>query len=241
MAEVITGLGLILGVLIAYLNVQKNHRANLKLQEAHLRNELKLKLYDKVSAVFAKAGDSVSLAGTQYYSVISMFKVRLQSGMAVGPTVTGSHLSEQAHIAQRDLNRMLMVLEEYEMVFLRFAAFRRQLSEEHSRFLRTHGELWSKLLMYLPFLHSDTKQQVGPVLFPAAEDVAAIEALHEAYLAVCNDISSYMIDLQIETQNELLGALFDRTLPPRHPADPSAKVLRRDGAELIVRPKGSLV
>ena len=241
MTALITGLGLILSVLIAYLNVQKNQRANLQLQEAHLRNELKLKLYDKFSTVFAKAGDSVSLAGTQYYSIISMFNVRLQSGMAVSPTITGSQLTEQAHVAQTDLNRMLMVLEEYEIVFLRFGAFRRQLSEEHSRFLRTHGELWSKLLMYLPFLHSETKQQVGPVLFPAVEDLAAIEVLHEAYLAVCSDISSYMIDLQIETQNELLGALFNRTLPPRHPGNPSAKVLRRDDAELVVRPKGRLV
>lgn len=47
MSELITALGLVLGVLIAYLQIQKNQRAGLQLQEAHLRNELKLKLYEE--------------------------------------------------------------------------------------------------------------------------------------------------------------------------------------------------
>jgi hypothetical protein len=241
MSELITALGLVLGVLIAYLQIQKNQRAGLQLQEAHLRNELKLKLYEIVSQVLSDAGASLSKASTQYYSVISMLDARVRKGFAVSPSQLGSELADQADSAQRGLNRALNVLEQYEILFLRFGGFRRQLSQDHSRFLEIHSALWSKVLIYLPFISPETNKPFGPVVFPSEADLAEIEKLHQRYTDVCNDLSSYMIDLQIETQNELLGDLFNRQLPPRHPGDPNVRVLRRDDEELAQRPKGRLI
>ena len=241
MGELIAALGLVLSVLIAYLQIQKNQRAGLQLQEAHLRNELKLKLYEKVSQVLADAGDCLSKASTQYYSVISMLDARVRKGFAVSPSQLGSQLADQGDAAQRALNRALNVLEQYEILFLRFGAFRRQISKDHSRFLEAHSALWSKVLIYLPFISPETGKPLGPVVFPSEADLVQIEELHRRFIEVCNDLSGYMIDLQIETQNELLGDLFSRQLPPRHPADPRVTVLRRDDKELAERPEGRLV
>jgi hypothetical protein len=239
--EVLTGLGLILSVLLAYLQIQKNQRAALQLQEAHLRNELKLKLYERFSSVLDEAGNDISKASVQYYSIIAMLDARVRKGLAVAPINTGLELSQQLDSAQRRLNRVLNLLESYEVVFMRFRAFRRHLSTEHSRLLETHSALWSTILIYLPFVHSETGKKVPSMILPSEGDLAEIERLHQTYKDACGEITSHLIDLQIETQNELLGALFDRELPPRHPADPTSAVLVRDDTDLVERPRGRLV
>lgn len=238
---VITSLGLILGVFLAYLQIQKNARASLRLQETHLRNALKLKLYERIGQVMADASDRLSKASTQYYSVVSSLSLKVRKQVPMSIHETGMDLANVAHDAQRQLNRVLNILEEYEIVFLRFASFRRQLSVEHARFLETHQAFWSAALPFLPFIHSASNQQVSSPILPSEQQLVELERKHDDYLRVCNDISGYMIDLQIETQNELLGDLFGREVPPRNPRDSSVRILRRDETELIHRPKGSLV
>ena len=241
MAEILAALGLILSALIAYFQIQKNQRAALQLQETHLRNDLKLKLYERFSSVLDEASNDLSMASVQYFSVISMLEMRVRKGLPVAPTATGLELSPQVDSTQRRLNRILNVLEEYEVVFMRFRSFRRHLSADHTRLLQTHHALWTKVLIYLPFTHAETGQRIGPMVMPADNDLVEIERLHKAYSDACGEISGHFIDLQIEAQNELLGALFDRHLPPRHPEDANAIVLKREDADLIERPRGSLI
>jgi hypothetical protein len=241
MGEVITALGLILGALVAYMQVQRNQRASLQLQETHLRNELKLKLYERFSATMAEASAKVSKASTQYYSVISSLSLRLRNALPVSPTEVGIDLSDRVFAAHSALIGVANVLEEYEILFSRFGGFRREIFDACSRLLDTHTQLSSKLLLFQPMRNPETQKPFGPLVFPTEEQLAEIERLHRSYTDVCNDLSSYMVDLQIETQNELLGDLFQRQLPPRHLGDPNMKVLRRDDAEMTERPKGRLV
>ena len=163
MTELLAAVGLIVTVFVAYMQLQKSRRASLELQEEHLRNELKLKLYEKFSTVLFDAGSALSTAGVQYYSVLSAFRSRLEHGFNTSPSQIGADLSESAHVAQRALNRVVILLEEYEMVFARFTDFRRALSEEHGNLLRTHTGLWSKVLeIFLPFINTDTGKPFGP-------------------------------------------------------------------------------
>lgn len=237
----LTALGLILSVLIAYLQVQRNARAALALQETHLQNELKLKLYEKIGVVLSDANDQLSKAGTQYFSVLSSLDLRVRKQIPVDVHDTGLALSAVVHEAQRRLSRVLNLLEEYEIVFLRFGSFRRQLVDEHRKLLSTHQEFWTQLLPYLPFVHNTTKQQLPSPIVPTAEQLDVLEQRHRAFQEVCNDVGGYLIDLQIETQNELLGDLLQRQVPPRSPLDPTVAVLRRDENELVKRPPGRLI
>jgi hypothetical protein len=75
---------------------------------------------------------------------------------------------------------------------------------------------------------------------PTKDDVARLQDLADAYLAATGDLQGYIIDLQIEAQNELLGDLFERQLPPRAPGDEAVKVLARDPEPLHQRPRGRL-
>jgi hypothetical protein len=239
--QIITVGGMILGVLIAYLQIQKNQRAALVLQEEHLRNELKLKVYEKAAAVFADVSGLLVSASSLYRSPINSLDMRVRKGFPVSPTSTPKELSDAVHIAAAGITRVLLVLEEYEIVFARFRSFRRRLSADHSRLLDAHNAVWSKLMLFLPVIHAETGEMFGPVSFPSEVVLADLERLNEEYVDVCNVLSGYMIDLQIEAQNELMGKLFARQLPPRHPNDPSVEVLGRDAEEVTERPAGRLI
>ena len=47
-----------------------------------------------------------------------------------------------------------------------------------------------------------------------------------------DDIGSYVHDLTIESQNNLLSGLFERRVPQRQPLDPSFKVISTDPAKV---------
>jgi hypothetical protein len=232
---------MILGVLIVYLQIQKNQRAALVLQEEHLRNELKLKLYEKAASIFADASGLLSSASSVYRPPLNSLDMRVRKGFPVSPTSASMGVSDAVHAAADGITRVLLVLEEYEIVFTRFRAFRRRLSADHTRLLEAHNAVWSKLLMFLPVIHTETGKPFGPVAFPTRDALAELERLNEAYVDVCKTLSGYLIDLQIEAQNELLGKLFARQLPPRHAEDPAVEVLGRDADEVTVRPEGRLI
>lgn len=239
--QIITAASLILGVLLAYLQVQKNHAAALTLQEAHLRNELKLRLYDRVSERFSTCSSLLSKAQFVHTGIFSAWHMRVRQGFSVVPQQLPSELTETAHAGAASVNAVLEIVEHYEIAFPRFETIRRELSEKHRELLAAQTALWSAIMIFLPFTEATTGAKVGPLGFPAEIQLTEFESLHSKYQDICNDISGYMIDLQVEAQNELLGELFGRTVPPRSPLDPVHKVLARDPTELKERPRGRLI
>jgi hypothetical protein len=146
--------------------------------------------------------------------------------------------------ATEGITSVLSALEQYEIVFSRFTSFRRELSDSHSRLMTTFNNLWTKLVLFLPLANTGGSATgggpIGPVSRPTLQDVKQLEELQKALNDVCGDIGGFLIDLQIEAQNELLGELFGRQLPPRAPADPTIKVLAREPTHLTKRTPGHL-
>ena len=239
--EVLTAAGLLLTVLLAYLQVQKNHIAALQLQEQHLRNQLRLQLYEKSTVVFFDASSRLSKAASQYRPVLNAITLYVEKGVGSGAMEPGMPFAEVVHDAHHHLTKVLLFLEEYEMVFARFRTIRRELSTANTKLLLTHAEFWGKLMIYLPSRDPKTGLLLGPVVLPGPPEREALERMHSSYESICNDLSGFFIALQIETQNELLGGLFSRQLPPRHPADPEVAVLGRDEDDNFVRPPGHIV
>ncbi len=239
--QLLTAAGLLLGVLIAYLQVQKNHATTLKQQEAHLRNDLKLKLYERISESFSRCSALLSKAHFAYTGTFSAWDMRVRKGFPVAPHQVAIELSDCAHTVAASVNAVLEIVEHYEIAFPRFETIRRELSEKHRELLAAQTLLWSPISIFLPFTDALTGTKMGPLGFPTEPQLADFEALHAKYQSVCNDISTYMIDLQIEAQNELLGELFGRSVPPRSPGDPAYKVLARDSVEVKERPPGRLI
>lgn len=74
MAELLTAVGLILAVLLAYMQIQKTHAANIRAQEAHLRDQLRVRIYEEASTTFHNASRLVGRCNTDTRSIISCFE-----------------------------------------------------------------------------------------------------------------------------------------------------------------------
>jgi len=57
------------------------------------------------------------------------------------------------------------------------------------------------------------------------DEYEQLKKLVERYKEAMDDIGSYVHDLTIESQNNLLSGLFDRCVPLRQPLDPKLKVI----------------
>ena len=63
---------------------------------------------------------------------------------------------------------------------------------------------------------------------PDDQKVKELERLGEALQEVLTTLLAYIIDIQAEMQNLLVGELFNTKIPPRRPINPKFKVLQLD-------------
>jgi hypothetical protein len=221
------------------MQIQKTHRGNISAQREHLRNELRVSLYEKASGVFQNASITIGRAETTIRSAVMSLDM-MAKGVPLAPRTTVQDTIE-AHSGLSDaVSQVLRTLEQYEIAFSRFQSFRREFSESHQAALNAHVPLFAKLSGFIPSEHQESGKVLGPRAIPTKDDVKDLKALADTYLAAAGDLQGYIIDLQIEAQNELLGELFEHQLPPRAPGDESVKVLARDLDKLRERPRGRL-
>lgn len=240
MTDFLAASGLVLTVLLAFMQLQRTHRATLEAQEAHLRNQLKVDLYAKVAPLVQDAAESAAHTASDYQSVLSVAAFQLQ-GLPFKHLRDATALLEGHRKAANAVLAVISFLEQHEIVFARFGSIRRALSEAHERLLLSHTLLWQAAALLVPPAPTPGAPPPTPLAHPTNDMVQALQSKQEDYGAACSAIGSFMVDVQIEAQNELLGSLFQRELPPRNPASASELVLRRDDAPPSRRPSGGLV
>ena len=250
-AQIVAAGGIIVTVLLAYVQMQKSQRATLEaqersqratlaVQEAHLKNQLKVRIYEHSTSTFEQASDLLSKSHVNTISVVSTLRMAVE-GLPFTPGKTVQELADAHYAAAGALSAVLRKLEQYEIAFARFGSIRRGLAQGHQMFLEAFSRLSSKLALYLPNTHPDTGAALPSIATLKKEDLPGLEQLQKAYADICGDMVCYILDLQIEAQNELLGSLFDHELPPRHPKDTNVKVLTRDTKAQTKRSPGNLV
>jgi len=153
-------------------------------------------------------------------------------------TTTAPSLSATHQAAVSKLVDLIYILERYEIVFARFGTIQKALSDSHFGMGSRFTALYSRILPYLPLVEGSEGTLLGT---PDASAIADLNDLAAKYAEVCGDLISYLMDLGVEAQNELLGPLFDREVPPRNPADRTKRVLKRDDAAPRERLKGGWV
>ena len=242
MAELLTAGGLIITVLLVYMQIQKQHEAGILLQREHLRDELRAKLYEGLSASVQNASRLIGRANTMSISIVSSLHSRMDHP-SWPLSATSEEMSEMHFSGAQALSDVLVEMEQYEIVFMRFRTIRRTLAEEHGRVLMTYTPLAFKFGSYLTHRTSDGGATLDPLATPTSEELTDLEELRRTYGDACGGVSAFLADLQVEMQNELLSHLFDgRIVPPRNPEDSNLVVLQRDPEDPVVeRPKGRWV
>lgn len=243
MADLLTAGGLILTVLLAYVQIQKQHRANVELQREHLRDQLRTEVYKEVSAAVYEATRAVGRSHIKCITTAGTLRSRL--GFPAMPLrTTAEDLNEGHFEGANAFSDVLNAMERYEIVFLRFRSIRHALAEEHSRLLERYSALSGAMSRYLPHRPPDPTQDVlvPPLAQPTAAHLDKLKPLTDDYAWTCMQVQSFLGDLQVEMQNELLSHLFEgRVVPPRNPEDENLRVLTRDPTVMTERPRGRIV
>jgi len=229
-------LTVVTSVAVTLHQLNRQHRSSLALQEAHLRHQLQLDIFREVSDQLRAVAVAFSDADSTAAATLRQLQNQVQGRGEVSST--GEELSDAHFAAARTISDLLVLLERYEVVFYRFGTARRTLSDGSKRFHESYWELTKKLGLFLPVENGPRPHPFVPT--PA--DVTLIEQATDEYRNVCGNFQGFVLDLQIEAQNCLLGELFQRKLPPRNPRDPTVPVLNPDSdAVLLARPPGRFV
>jgi hypothetical protein len=201
MTDFIEVASIIVTVFLAYIGIQRQQQASLRLQEEHLKSELKVRLYPEIAEALHRTAHALHNAAWGYENVVNDLKRRPES-FASGPLKSSAELADLHRDAARQITDLLMVFEKYEIVFARFASMRREFSEEHLRLLDAHSSLFSKLL---PFLPNETwAGSPGAFPFqPGQEDLVELEGLAKAYRDVEGNLQGYILDASVEAQKRI--------------------------------------
>ena len=122
-------------------------------------------------------------------------------------------------------------IEKYEIVSENQPLFRRALVAKISEMSNS----FMPLIFLLPYLllSKDGINEPEKLLVPNEKELAEIQEKINQFKEVAADISGFLYDIQVEVQNILLGALFERKLDIRKPLDNKYLVLTsRDQEEL---------
>lgn len=221
-------LPLLIPVLLIYLGYERS----LRLQTENQRSHIRVEIYDKVADALEDWGTHLGAAASVVRGVVMDARMRLQ-GLFVVSTRTTEEVLGAHNEAAKATSRVLLFLERYEIIFLRFHQARRDISGAHGELLEAFVALMQSVHLLVP-----SRRGAKPFSDIDPERFAELEERADRYLHVCSDLQGYLLDLGVEAQNELLAPLFRRTVPPRNPGDPNVKVLTRSAGFLTERPPG---
>lgn len=239
--EIVTAALGVAALMAGVWQLQRQYIYGIKLQRAHLRDQLNLEVYRKLDHTFVTALDQllniVSLLGDVYSSV----------NLGLDPRKTGEEFVTEHQDAMSKMPNLLTTLESWEIVFPNLRRARARYSAKYLEMAKAASDLVSSLL---PYMTVRLPQQPAAVLGVPSLNMAAtltddqralLAAKYEAFSTAYLDLAAYIYDFRIIAQNTLLSDVFERTVPPRNPTDPTATVLTRDDEPMTERPPGSFV
>lgn len=211
----------------------KQHKNSLALQKENAREALKLQVYENLIPKIRKASHNIGRAGMYAFTIpihIDIYQFQHSSGF--NPSPVTDRAAEFLRLHGEAGSAMIELLEEFESWGIAFPGnevFKVAINVTSYDMQQSFNELHSALLSALPFDLPPDGQSPIPRIIPqpllSPEQLDALKSLVDRYKAASDDAQSYLYDLTIEAQNNLLSNLFQRRVEQRKPLDPSCKVI----------------
>lgn len=154
-----------------------------------------------------------------------------QTGSYLPPPMRVESITNDYKGVQSRLFGVSGAVEKYEIVGENQPLFRRALVAK----IREMSDAFMPILFVLPHVLLSDEGITDPVnlLVMTDDDSREFRTRIEHFKDVAADIDGFLYDIQVETQNILLGGLFERKLEVRRPLDPEVLVLTsQDSREL---------
>ncbi|MDD5321875.1 MAG: hypothetical protein PHD43_14960 [Methylococcales bacterium] len=236
----LTVVGIIGAAATVVWQLGRQHQSSLLLQRDNAREELKLRLHELlVQKVRRLSNANVEAAMYAYMIPFNVENFQRQLAQGLYPTPIKERAPDFSRLHAEANNALIELIQEFEawsIAFPGLEVFQVALNVANHDAREAFAPLFTALLRVLPFDPPDDAPPnvPRPLIQPliqspiSSEEYAQLKILVERYKEAMDEIGSYVHDLTIESQNNLLSELFERRVPPRQPIDPRLKVISTD-------------
>lgn len=227
-------LGIIAAALIVVWQLRRQHKSSLALQRDNAREALNLRVYESLLQKVRTLSDANIAAAMYAFGIPPVIEIA-QRGRASGyePSPLNQRVPEFSALhfkAENELAELLVEFEAWAIAFPAHRVFHVALNAAAYDVRQAFPPLFETLLRILP-MDPPQEEVDKPTIhqpLPSAAYLSVLKHQVTNYKAAMDKVGSYIHDLTIEAQNNLLSSLFDRTVPPRKPLDPRLRVISTD-------------
>ncbi len=232
-------IAIIIGIVIIFVQIKRNHQNSIELQKNNFQEELRLKIFNKIVEKIEAATIGVISSSTKVQGIpntIDFFWKRQNEYNLknIEPFKERAETLSKLHYEAKDLVfNLTSIIESHEIAFPSFRIFMDMIHYQIRVCDGAFDKFFREVLLYLPVDVPEKKQNklgievINPYQ-PTPEKLTNLKRLANKYLNECIALQSYIIDLSIESQNSLLYNIFEYRVPIRKPKDPRLLVITTD-------------
>jgi len=239
-----TFVAVIVTVILAAWQINKQFRNSLNLQRTNKLDELHLQIYRDISEKIAACENSLASIGTSIRILPYTFESKIYEdkiAQSAGLAEASYSIKERAPVlmdnfynAKSKVSAVISVMEQYEIAFCNFVTMKDQIFDILRKIDAAFSDFYSLVWRHLPMeVKDDDVAKFGFKIFnpplPDDETLKQMYALAETCHELTMILAAYLHDLRIETQNELISPIFGgKKAAQRVPGDAKHQVLTRD-------------
>ena len=227
-------LGIIAAALIVVWQLRRQHKSSVALQRDNAREALNLRVYESLLQKVRTLSDANIEAAMYAFGIPPAIEAAQRgrtSGYEPSPLKQRVPQFSALHVkAENELAELIVEFEAWAIAFPAHRVFQVALNAAAYDVRQAFPPLFETLLRILS-MDPPQGEVDKPTIYqalPSADDLSVLKRLVANYKAAMDEVGSYIHDLTIEAQNNLLSSLFDRAVPPRKPLDPRLKVISAD-------------
>lgn len=229
--------GIIVGVVIIVYQLGRQHRSAIKLQQENFRQEQRVELFDQIAKKVEAAQTAIAELSAMGHGIpneFDLYKIVLDAHAAQPQHVpyprpirtTGNDLVKLYSKVAQAVCAVVNTIESREILNPDFSIFRLVIVHQSQQCSAAYMAFQNKIIPYLS-IPTPERLRSSPMA-PSTQDYSEMKNLGQNFFDEYFILLMYLSDLIVETQNCLLGQLFENHLPMREPLDPKYLVISTD-------------
>lgn len=210
------------------------------LQEERYKTELKLGTYEKIAADIENSSP-VGVATSLHIICGALDNARKkidELGKYIPPPFSPDDINNDYREVHSKLWKVAGTIQKYEIISPNMPLFREILAKK----IQELSDAYLPLIKILPYVLLSEKgiKDAEKLMILQDGDVKLLEEKIDSFTDIAYDIAGFLHDIQVELQNSLLGAFFDRSLPIRVPKEKGLLVLTSKDEAMLRRARDYL-
>jgi hypothetical protein len=232
LGPLVSVLGILVAARMVILQLSRQHENSLRVQRESARQTLKLQIYENFVRRIDGLSDALRESSMYVFAIPSAIESRHEL-IADGIPASGldqrfrtfSKLHADAMDAAADV---LIQIETWSIAFPGIDIFQIALNAAMFDAREAATQLYPALMQILPMEPPPgSPPEYATIVhsLPTGAALTEFRRLVQNYYDALSEIESYVSDLKVEGQNNLLASLFDHRVPRREPLDLARKVI----------------